>query len=29
VSYLLNLVYLVVLVAASPYLVVQAIRKGK
>lgn len=28
-SYLLNLVYLVVLVAASPYLVVQAIRKGK
>jgi 3-deoxy-D-manno-octulosonic-acid transferase len=29
VSYLLNLVYAVVLVAASPYLLVQAIRKGK
>jgi len=29
VSYLLNLVYLVVLVVASPYLLVQAIRKGK
>jgi 3-deoxy-D-manno-octulosonic-acid transferase len=29
VSYLLNLVYLVVLLVASPYLLVQAIRKGK
>lgn len=28
-SYLLNLVYLAVLVVASPYLLVQAIRKGK
>lgn len=28
-SYLLNVVYAVVLVAASPYLLVQAIRKGK
>jgi 3-deoxy-D-manno-octulosonic-acid transferase len=29
VSYLLNLVYLALLVAASPYLLVQAVRKGK